>query len=150
MNKLSKEKKQQLILVAMGTVGIMAAIYFFLISAQLAEVSKTKRETEATQKKVEVAEGVLKTADEVEKAAADRAQQLEKIESQMASGDMKEWIMNTLRQVKIAHPDLPEFRIGTEASVPVGILPVFPYSAVQFEVRGNGYFHDLGKFFNDF
>ena len=46
MNKLSKEKKQQLIMVAVGTLGAMAAIYFLLISAQLAEVSKKKTETE--------------------------------------------------------------------------------------------------------
>ena len=72
------------------------------------------------------------------------------LETQFASGDMAEWVLNTLKQVKIPHPGVAIARVSSEESVPVGILPVFPYNAVRFVVRGSGYYHDLGKFFNDF
>ncbi len=150
MNKLSKEKKQQLGLVVGGIVGVVAAIYFLLISAQLAAVGKAKLDTEESQKKVETAEKLVKRADDIEKDMSARAKQLGLIESQMASGDMAEWILNTLKQVKIPHPGVTIAKIGSEDSVPVGVLPVFPYNAVRFVVRGSGYYHDLGKFFTDF
>lgn len=150
MNKLSKEKKQQLVMVAIGTLGLVATIYFLLISAQLDVISKRKLETEETQKKVEMAEKLVKKAPEVDKEAAVRSKQLGQIENQMASGDLKIWILNTLKLVNDEHPLVKISNISTDASVPVGILPVFPYSAVRFEVRGSGYYHDLGKFFTDF
>ena len=149
MNKLSKEKKQKLILVAGGTLGAMAAIYFLLISPQLAEAAKKKAETEATREKVEQAEKTVKKAADVDKELKARAKQLDVIEAQMASGDLAEWIGNTLDQVKVSNPGVTT-RISSGESVPVGVFPVFPYSALRFVVRGTGYYHDLGKFFNDF
>lgn len=150
MNKLSKEKKQQLILVAVGTVGAIATIYFLLISAQLSAVIKHKQEAEEVAKKVETAEKLVKKADEVEKELALRSKQLSLIESQMATGDMAEWILNTLKLVNIPHPGVTIAKISSEEAVPVGVFPVFPYSAARFVVRGSGYYHDLGKFFTDF
>ena len=150
MNKLSKEKKQQLIGVAVGTVGAMAAIYFLMISAQLDEVAKTKTETEATRLKVGKADDMVKKADDKEKELKARTKQLGLIEEHMASGDLAEWILNTLKQVKIPHPGVTIAKVSSEESIKVGVLPVFPYDAVRFVVRGSGYYHDLGKFFTDF
>ncbi len=150
MNKLSKEKKQRLILVAGGTLGAIAAIYFLLISAQLEQVSKKKTETEENRKKVEDAEKWVKRADEISKEQKARAKQLELIETQMASGDLAVWIPNTVKQVRLRHPGVSIARVSSEDRVPVGVLPVFPYDAIKFAVRGSGYYHELGKFFTDF
>ena len=150
MNKLSKEKKQRLVLVAGGTAGAIVAIYFLLISTQLAEASKRNKETEETQQKVEAAEKMIKKADEVDKDLKARAKQLDQIESQMASGDLAVWIPNTVKQIRVRHPAVVIAKVSSEESVPVGILPVFPYKAIRFVVRGSGYYHDLGKFFSDF
>ena len=150
MNKFSKEKKQQLILVAGGTLGAVVAIYFLLISSQLAEAGKRKTEMLETQQKVEAAEKMIKKADEVDKELKARTKQLDQIESQMASGDLAVWIPNTVKQIRVRHPGVIIAKVSSEESVPVGILPVFPYNAIKFVVRGSGYYHDLGKFFTDF
>lgn len=156
MNKLSKEKKQQLIMVAVGTLGAIAAIYFLLISAQLGEITKKRMETEDTRQKVEKAENTVKMAEEVDKEVKARAKQLELIEDRMASGDLAQWIPDTVRQIKLPYTNIVAKPTSVE-SVAVGMFPVFPYSApvfpysaIKFVVRGSGYYHELGKFFTDF
>ena len=149
MNKLSKEKKQQLIMVAVGTLWAIAAIYFLLISAQLEAIAKNKKETEDARQKVEKAENTVKMAEEIDKEVKARAKQLELIEDRMASGDLAQWIPDTVRQVKLPYTNIIA-KPSSEESVPVGVFPVFPYSAVKFVVRGSGYYHELGKFFTDF
>ena len=76
-------------------------------------------------------------------------QRLKAAESEMASGDMYSWIIDTMGKFREGYAvDIPQF--SREVPCAVGLFPTFPYKAVLFNVRGTAYFHDLGRFLADF
>ena len=145
MNRLPKDKRDKIIMVAAGTLVVVVALWFVLIKplrAQSAEVDKLAVESRAT---VEKGQRTIVESNKVAAALSFRSGQLNEAEGTMASGDLYAWMIQTLNQFKLDHNvDIPQ--ISREIPSEVGVFPHFPYKAATFVVNGSAYFHDFGKF----
>lgn len=150
MKHLSKEKKQQLLLVVIGTLGVLLGIWFGLISWQQNTISRLSSKRDATRSKFNGMTDALKHATEISSDLDVEKQKLDEAETQMASGDLYLWIINTVRNFKAEHPrvEIPQY-----STILVGdttLLPKFPYKQVTLTIAGKAYYHDLGTFVADF
>ena len=149
MKNLSKEKRDRLILVALGTVVAIVAIYYLVINNQRKALQRMAKATLEQQNKVDNAQRLVNTTAEIQKKLEVSTQDLKTIEDGMASGDMYSWIILTINKFRADRKvDIPQF--SREVPTEVGVLTKFPYRAALFNVRGTAYFHDFGKFLADF
>ena len=149
IKNLSKEKRDQLILVVITTVALVVGIYLGLVKMQRRSLEKIARETAEQQTKVGNADRLVKTRAEVEKTLETNLEKLKTIEQDMASGDMYSWVIMTINRFRADRKiDIPQF--SREVTTEVNVLPKFPYKAALFNIRGTAHFHDLGKFIADF
>jgi hypothetical protein len=151
--KLTKQKRDHLILVAIVTVALSAGVWQLLIQSTLGRLAKAREMETTAAKKYEQAAAFLQGASSFEDEAAGLSNQLAQIEGTMANrADPFAWsyqlIMRATNQAN-ARLELREVT-RPQAPGPVGILPEFPYQAVAFEVRGLAYYEDLGRFLADF
>jgi Tfp pilus assembly protein PilO len=150
MKHLSKQKKQHLLLVSLATVGILAGMWFGLISWQQGRIAKLASERDTTKTKLKGMNDTLDRAQQIEQKLEEETQRLATAEQLMASGDLYAWIINTVRDFKSKHPavDIPQF-----STIQIGettLLPKFPYQQATLTVAGKAYYHDLGVFISDF
>ena len=149
IKNLSKEKRDQLILVVITTVALVVGIYLGLVKMQRRTLERIARETAEQQTKVGNADRLVKSRVEFEKALETNLEKLKTIEQDMASGDMYSWIIMTINRFRADRKiDIPQF--SREVTTEVNVLPKFPYKAALFNIRGTAHFHDLGKFIADF
>lgn len=149
MKHLPKEKRDRLILVALGTAACLAAIWYGLVSNQRKSLDGLAKQIVDQKMKVSSAERLVASSADVKKSADVMEAKLQVIEASMASGDMYSWIIQTMTKFCVGRGvDIPQF--SREVTADVGILPKFPYRAAIFTVRGSAHFHDLGKFIADF
>lgn len=149
MKNLPKEKRDQLILISIGAVACVVALYFFVIKNQQKTQDKIAKTIVDEQNKVDNAQRLIGSVTDIQKKLERSAQELKNIEDTMAYGDMYSWIITTVNKFRADRKvDIPQF--SREVPTEVGLLPKFPYHAALFNVRGTAYFHDLGKFLADF
>jgi len=149
MKRLTKERRDRLILVALGTVVCMFTLWYLVIKTQQNVLINARKQAGEEQSKVANAERLVTTTAEIQKKLAVSTEELKSIEDGMASGDMYSWIILTINKFRGERKvDIPQF--SREVPTEVGVLPKFPYRAALFNVRGTAYFHDFGKFLADF
>lgn len=149
MKNLSKEKKQHLLLVVIGTVGALSALWFGLISWQQTRITQIVAERDATRIKLETMTDTIKRSGSILTELDAEIKRLKVAESQMASGDVYEWLITTVRTFKVDHPvEIPQF--STVVISDTTLLPDFPYQQATLTVAGTAYYHDLGRFIANF
>lgn len=149
MNRLSKEKLQQIVAVIVIGLVLVGVIYWYGVRAQFRAIESNRSEAVEMEGKVATANRLLKEADQAKADLTQVQGDLDNIESGMAQGDLYFWIINTMRSFAAGQKvDISTF--SREQSTPVGIYPEFPYNAVRYSIRGSGYYHDIGKFVADF
>ena len=152
MNKISKEKQQQLIAVTMVTIMAIVGIWFGLVSMQKKKNAGLARQTKDMKEKVESAEAAVKKNPATEEQLNEDARQVKTIEDKMASGDLYAWMITTIDNF-IKRPEagykVEVLGVSKEQLGDSGVLPGFPYKAAISQIRGNAYFHDFGKFITD-
>ena len=149
MNKLPKEKRDRLLLVAIGTAAVCVGIWFGLINTQKRALVNLARLTQEQQSKVDNANRLVNNSTQIARNLDSITQKLKSCEDTMATGDMYSWIILTINKFKAPYRvDIPQF--SREIPCDVGVLPRFPYRAALFNVRGTAHFHDLGRFIADF
>ena len=149
MKDLPKEKRDRLILIALGTVVCVFVLWYLLIKAQQQTRETVQKQIREQQTKVDNAQRLVSATAEVQKKLEASTRELQGIEEGMASGDMYSWIILTINKFRADRKvDIPQF--SREVPTEVGVLPKFPYRAALFNVRGTAYFHDFGKFIADF
>lgn len=149
MAKLSKEKKDRLVLVCVVTLVVVAGLWFGVVSMQQGALAADRKKIQDAIDKVEKAKRLSSMAAKIEENLTTAKTKLDEVEGGMASGDLYSWVILTLNKFRAAHQvNIPDF--SRELRGQVGVLPNFPYEAATFTVRGNAYFHDLGKFLADF
>jgi len=149
MNKLSKDKRDKLILICMGAVGLAGILYTFVLGAQKERLLTLNSQITSAREKLSKAERLLRSADGVELNLAENKRYVEKQQEDMApQGQYYYWFLKHLDQfrqerkletsfiVDITQPDFIE----------AGLLPKFPYEAASFGVRLHGRFHEIGSF----
>ena len=60
MNKLTKQQRDQLISIAIGTVMVMAALWYFGVTAKQVELSATRQKSAEMSKKLHDAEALMR------------------------------------------------------------------------------------------
>ncbi|HUA67649.1 MAG TPA: type II secretion system protein GspM [Candidatus Saccharimonadales bacterium] len=150
MKKLSKEKRNQLIMVILGTVVLLALIYIGLIAPQDQELRTIANEKSAADAKLNQMKMTIKQSENSAAKVREASDQLLQAEGDLASGDIYAWTYDLISQFKRAYDvDIPA--IGQPAIGAVDVLPHFPYSQqVTVSVNGTAYYHDFGKFIADF
>ena len=151
MSKISKEKRNQVVLAVLGIAIVIAGIYMALIRPQLAALSSVRSDKEKADGRLRQILDAGKNADKIaaERAALDT--ELADKENSMASGDLYSWMIDTVRAFSKQGPydvEIPQKLRGPESEV--NLLPKFPYRQYTISVIGTAYYHDLGKFIADF
>ncbi len=149
MTRLSKEKRQQLILVIMLTAGTLAGVWFGLISSQMLNLKGLAGRKVAAEQLLQQMKQAIEKADQLEAQLDERGKELAELEGNMASGDLYAWAINTLRESKLNHKvEIPQFsQVDGPKDVPM--LPRFPYKQIALTIGGAAGFYDLGRFIAD-
>lgn len=148
--KLSKEKRNQLILVVLGTMVIMAGLGFGLISFQYSNLKQMTSRKVAAGKKLHEMQDSIRNADRLETELVEVRKKLEDMESDMATGDRYSWVINTIKRFKLPYKvEIPQFS-PISADSDVTLLPKFPYKQASLTVAGTAHYHELGRFLADF
>lgn len=148
MKRLSTEKRNRLILVILGTLGLISAVYFLLVRPQSDENQKINAKIISEQDGFEKIKSTIKTAGSAAGSVADNSALLARAEEDVASGDLFAWTYDTIRRFKAGYRlDIPN--IGQPILSEVDIIPNFPYKQIKFSLIGTGFYHDIGKFVSD-
>lgn len=148
MKRLSTEKRNQLIFVILGTVALICAVYFLLISPQNDENHKLDDKIVSEQDRLEKIKNTIKTASATAGSAVESSALLARAEEDIASGDLFAWTYDTIRRFKAGYRlDIPN--IGQPIQSEVDLIPNFPYKQIKFSLIGTGFYHDIGKFVSD-
>ena len=149
MKRLTREKRNQLIIVATITVAVLGLIYFGLIQPQYNSLRNIAKDKKTADEKLA---GIKRTITNANTTANDLTQMsatLTQIETDMASGDLYSWTYDTVRRFKQPYRvEIPD--VGHPAISDMDLLPSFPYKQIRFSLNGTAYYHDFGKFIADF
>ena len=149
-NKMTKEKRNQIIAVSLATLVVLVGLGFGLIQPQYDNLQVLSRKKSEADNKLKVVETAVKNADEIETTLAGVSKALAEKESTMATGDLYSWSINNMRRFKTGYKvEIPQFGPITPPT-DVNLLPHFPYKQATLNVGGKAYYHDLGRFITDF
>jgi len=149
MNKMSQQKRTQLMGVLALTVLSLAGIWFSLISAQKDKLEQISTRKARLQKQFEQVNATMRNAQKIEADLAKASAELDKIEAGMASGDLYSWAINTIREFKLPYKvEIPQFS-QIEGPRDATLLPHFPYKQAALSISGNAHFFDFGRFLAD-
>jgi hypothetical protein len=150
MNKLSKEKRDRLLLVAFAITGVLAALYLLVVSAQQTALQGYADQIEGAKEKLAKAERWLRMAPGIQARLADSRSALEAKQEHMAPLDKFKWFHATLEKFMAPHR-VKLIDITREPEVgELQVLPKFPYQAASFGVKLTARYHDFGAFVADF
>ena len=150
LRKLPKEKKQHLMLIGLLTVAVLVGLGLGLIKQQFGSLASLAEKKVTTRKKLQQIEDAVKRISQIEAELAEKRQNLAILETDLASGDLYSWVINTLRKFTVDYKvEIPN-KSGITPAADVTLLPNFPYKQASMTVSGSAHFHDLGHFIADF
>jgi Tfp pilus assembly protein PilO len=150
MNRLSKEKRSQLILVAIVVVAIIAGLWFGVIRSQQDDLrTLAAKKTDDLNKLAQTAD-TIKNSEKAKTELVTVSNQLAEAERDMPAGDLYLSLVNTIRKFnKNYDVQISQFN-PTGGDTAENLLPRFPYRQVTVSISGVAHYHDLGKFVADF
>lgn len=150
--KLSKEKRNHLLLVCLVTLAVLSGLGFGLVKLQFRSLASLAEKKATSEQKLQKMRDGIKHADRLESDVAQAKEKLEQHEKDMASGvDLYAWAIRTLGDFKARYKDridIPKINPNPDV-VEVNLLPRFPYKQATFTVSGTAFYHDLGQFLAD-
>ena len=150
MKNLSNEKRKQLALVILLTVGAMIGTAYGLIKPEYQRREKIAQARHAAERRLQQMRQTIEHADQIEAQLCETRKQLDKIEEGMASGDLYSWAIQTIRQFKLPYKvEIPQFS-QIDGPREMSMLASFPYKQATITIGGAGSFYDFGKFVCDF
>lgn len=151
-SKLSKEKRNNLILVVLVTLAALGGLGFGLVKYQYENLTRLAARKATATRKLQQMEDAVKNSARIESDLAEAKQQLTQLESDVGpSGDLYSWVIGTVRTFKAPYKEveIPQFsQIGPLSEMTM--LPGFPYKQASMTVAGKAHYHDLGRFLADF
>jgi Tfp pilus assembly protein PilO len=149
MAKLSKDKRDRMVLVYLVAVFAMAATYILLVKSQQEKLKQLTVETQNLEEQIDGTRRLLAQREAFDEVHAKAKAELAIREDGMAHGDRFFWFVNMLNKFKAKYEvDIPQ--ISPETVGPVGVFPEFPYQAATFKISGSGHYYDFGRFLRDF
>jgi hypothetical protein len=149
MNKLSKEKRLQLVFVAIVTVGVIGGLWFGVIGLQLDKIKAIARSKQKIQDDFTKIQKVAVEAGDVNISLTAATNQLTQIEGAMPSGDLFSYIVSSLKQFNAPSYKVDMPQIGSPNVGSVRQFPNFPYNQAIVAVSGSAYYYEFGKFLAD-
>jgi Tfp pilus assembly protein PilO len=149
MNRWSTETRSRVIVLTLGTIGVLALIWFFLISRLQMRLGNGKEKIRLVQQQLRSTRETIQGAEKLDEEIQRSSLLLSGFESQMSRGDTYRWLLNWLGSFEARHnitvfsPPPPQV---TEMDVP----PKVPYKAVIYSIAGTAKYHDFGAFLADF
>ncbi len=149
-SRLSKEKRNQFVLVLLITVALLAGLGLGLIRYQLTSLSRLAEKKTTAEKKLQRMQEAVNQAARTSAELAQARKTLAAMESDIASGDLYSWFLTTIRRFRAPYKvEIPAFApIGPTTEV--NLLANFPYKQTTLSVAGSAHYHDLGRFLADF
>ena len=147
--KLPKEKLHRLILVGLVTLIAVVGLYFGLVRPQHENLGRLQQKKADAADKLQQMLTAGQQSDQIALGLEEARKTLAVAESDIASGDLYAWVINSLRQFKAPYKvEIPQYSpLGTPTDV--NLLPNVPYKQATLTVAGTAYFHDLGLFLAD-
>jgi hypothetical protein len=149
MNKLPKQKRDQLTLAMIFTAMFLALIYFGWIRSQDGDMSRIKNNIMAAQDKLQKIKDTIKKSADVNLKLAEIRDTLSQAEGDMAYGDINAWTYDTIRNFKTPYK-VDISTPGQPTTGDVDLLANFPYKQLKFTLSGTAYYQDLGEFIAHF
>lgn len=149
MKRISREKRNHLVIVGCITAVTLGLIYFFLIQPQYDSLTNIARAKKAAESKLASIKSTITSSGTMSNDVSETSTALSHSEEEdMASGDLYSWTYDTLRRFKQPYRvEIPD--IGHPTTEQMDLLPSFPYKQIRFTINGTAYYHDLGKFIAD-
>ncbi len=148
-NKLPKDKRTALVIVILVFLAAAGGLGF-LIHCQYQGLGRLAHKKQDLQAKLKKVDDAVKHTGQIEAELAASSKNLSELESDVASGDLYSWAINTIRTSKVGYKvDLPQIS-PVSAPAEVELLPSFPYKQTTFTVSGTAHYHDFGRFLADF
>lgn len=156
MNKLSKEKRDKLILVSLGTLVVCAVYWYFVISAQGASQLKYQQDIRDVQDKIYKAELRIKRASLIETELAELKEKVAAVEAELMPIEQlnaNKWMLDKLNNFITNRPHA--VKLTRLVQTPLTgkqflLLPKFAYAAAAYDADVQAFYHDFGKFLADF
>src|SRR5580765_2667586 len=148
--RLSKEKKNQLVLVLVVTLVCLGGWGFGLIRYQYSSLRALSENKVAAEKKLSVMRDSVKQTDRLAQDLTDSKKTLAEMESAVASGDLYSWIITTIRRFRAPYKVEIPSQSPISPITDVNLLANFPYKQTSINVTGTAHYHDLGRFVADF
>jgi Tfp pilus assembly protein PilO len=148
--KLSKEKRDKLVLVGIMTLMVVGLFYTFIIGAQRETLGDLELKASGLRDKVDKAQRLKNLGPRIEQDLADARATLQSKEGGMAPADRNRWFFN------IVITYMQEHDVSYETSTPeaiisdTGLFPKFPFQGATYGVKSTGRYHDYGSFVADF
>lgn len=152
MNKISKEKRDRLILVCIAIAAVLGGLYTFVLGAQKDRLATLENQITGLKAKLSKAETMVRNAEMIEASLAQSKAVIDSRQENMApQGQYYYWFLKLIDQFRKDEKLDTEFimDITQPEFVDAGLLPKFPYKAASFGLRLNGHFHEVGKFVAD-
>jgi hypothetical protein len=150
VNKFSKTQREQLIGITLGTLALVAVLWYFGVGAKQVELSKTVDNTAQTQDKLRRAENTMRQGEDIAAKLQAHQQLLERREAMLAPDrDAYAWIISTINPLIQSRKGVNIYHYSQPEVSDVGLIPGFPYKWATFHLEGTGFYHDFGKFFAD-
>ncbi len=150
MNKLSKDKRNQLILIGLGTAGAVAGLWFLLISAQMESIKATTVKISETNKEIQKRKAAKKEAPTVQAELLECEARLCQTENTMPSGPPYAWVNSMLHKFNVPGYKVDMQVPGSPQFGEMTMIPDFPYHQLEVAVSGSAFYYDFGKFIADF
>lgn len=147
--KISKEKQTHLILVALGTAGVIAGLWFGLIQMEQSKIHEIARKSQSVQDDIAKIQKVIVEANEVSESLKEATNKLSAIETAMPSGDLFSWIVSSIKQFNAPSYKVDMPQIGAPSVDQVRMFSDFPYKQATVSVSGSAYYYEFGKFLAD-
>jgi hypothetical protein len=152
--KLRPEQQQRLLLTAIGTVVVIAGLYFGLIRAQANILSTAKTEAVGNQDKLKESNRLIKMANAYQTELQVTANRLTQLEATMAPAQADLYSL-MMKLVLAFRENQHNQKVEVQHVIPgpvgeIGVFPAFPYKAFPTAVDGYGQYHEIGKFVADF
>lgn len=150
MTKMSKDKRDKLLLTIIAGVGSVCVLYFVVIAGQKDTLVDLGLRIDALRGKRENSDRTVKRQAQFQENLELQRKTLDKKQEQMPRpGEDQRWF-NRIIESRQEKYGIELWEIKTAQAVDPGVLPKFPFKGVAFTVTVDGAYSDFGEFLRDF
>jgi hypothetical protein len=149
---LTPKKKQQLALVILGTAVLIVGLYFAVMAGQFQKISVLDKQIAEAAANVDKAKKAIGKSNMIQEELEQLTNILNEIETNNMPphGDMYAWFVDVLRKFLVPYQNQINIPFKSREVIgEVGMFSTFPYKSATFSIRGEGSFHQFGRFLAD-